>query len=531
MSRADKNADNLRARAEQALRNLQKATPGALMQGFELETIFQELQIHQIELEMQNDELRIVNEQLEMQQLKFVSIYDLAPVAYFILNDAGSIKEVNSAGYSYLQAGGKAAVLGKFLQRFITQEHKDDFYRFLTHIRNSGQRRSIQLKMSSASGHKFDAQLEGIAVQGAHSAPVQYYIAVVDISESISAKQHLSETSERLELALKASGASIWQLDLATMKFESEELNKFQIEGRVFKQTYASFLELLHPDDKEAVDQHFRMAINQQREVDILCRVITDPGKCNYYSLNGHTVTGNAGKKCFVGIMMDVSEREKMEAEALRLKQDQQKNMTLAMIDGQENARKRISYALHDSVSQLLYGIKMKLGILPVQTTGHETFDDIGEMLNLAIKETRNISFELAPSILTDFGLPTALDELAKRFSMPHMRIRTRVNGLTSRLDPSLETAIFRIVQELINNCMKHSGARLITVEIKLSGMISIVAKDNGKGFTQPADGSHPAGAGLSSIRNRVILYNGTMHIETAPGNGTTVSVKLPFDA
>jgi PAS domain S-box-containing protein len=532
VNKPEKSAEKLRLRAEQALRALHQNTPGNVGNSLELETIFQELQIHQIELEMQNDELRIVNEQLELQQLKFLSIYDLAPVAYFILNDAGFIQEVNSAGYNYFQVGGKAAILGKPLRNFVASDHSDEFYLFLTKIRNSGKHHSIQLKMASSIGQQFDAQLEGIVVRAIHNSPLQYYIAVIDISETINARHHLSEASQRLELALQTSGASIWELDITTMKFESEELSKFQNgTGHGFKEHYLSFLDMLHPEDRDNVDKHFRSAINMHHEVDILCRIMTGNETWKYYSLNGHSVAHNGAHKCFVGIMMDVTEREKMEAETLRLKHDQQKNIMLAMLDGQENARKRISYALHDSVSQLLYGIKMKLGIIPRNNNNGEFLDDINEMLNMAITETRNISFELAPSILTDFGLSTALDELAKRLSVPNMKIKTQFSGFNERLDTSLETGIFRIVQELINNCMKHSRASMISVEMKKNDGIIIVVKDNGTGFSLTDEKSMPTGAGLSSICNRVNLYNGSMHIDTAPGKGTTVRIKLPHEA
>jgi signal transduction histidine kinase len=143
----------------------------------------------------------------------------------------------------------------------------------------------------------------------------------------------------------------------------------------------------------------------------------------------------------------------------------------------------------------------------------------------MAIQETRNVSFELAPSILTDFGLTAAITELAERLSSAKMKISVICTGFSTGRDLVLESMIFRIVQELVNNCMKHSGASLVQIQVKKNKYIDIVVKDNGKGFLPSANSTH--GAGLSSIKNRISLYKGTMDIETTAGKGTTIRINL----
>ena len=148
-------------------------------------------------------------------------------------------------------------------------------------------------------------------------------------------------------------------------------------------------------------------------------------------------------------------------------------------------------------------------------------------LLNQAVKETRNISFELAPSVLSDFGLPATIDELAKRLTTPQLQIKIKVSGLNTRLNISIELMIFRIIQELLNNAIKHSGASIIKVEIRNNRMLEIVVNDNGKGFDVKEQEHLPGGTGLSSIRNRLNLYNGNINIRSNPGEGTTVHIAL----
>jgi PAS domain S-box-containing protein len=514
----------LREKAESMLRDIGHRKTMAGDQ--DIQAIFQELQVHQIELEMQNDELKVANEELELQQLKFSGIYNLAPLGYFILNNQGVIEEVNNAG-AFLIEGGKPGLLGKRMVQFVAPEFIDVFYRFFRDMQTNRAKQSCQLKMTSRGDAAFYAQVEGISTNTLLGGIAQFYIAVIDITERIEAEKDLAETKERLELSLEASSAGTWELEPDTMNFYLDEFN-YKICGipqNGFDKRYLSFLNIIHPDDRQLVDEHFRKTINHDKEMDIVCRLITPQNKICYVGIRGHVINEPGQAKRLVGIMIDITEKRQTEEETIVLKHDQQKAITLATLNAEENERRRISDALHDSVSQLLYGIKMKFNAL---NTGHHTeHADINTLIDQAIHETRNISFELAPSILTDFGLPATIDELAKRLSAPKMQINAKLTGFGVRVGLLLETTIFRIVQELVNNCMKHSGASQIRIEIKKSRRIEIKVTDNGSGFDYDEQERSTSGSGLRSIKNRISLYNGELMINSAPGRGTTVNIHL----
>ncbi|MBB6107596.1 PAS domain S-box-containing protein [Mucilaginibacter lappiensis] len=504
----------------------------SVLNGKSMEMLFQELQMHQVELEMQNDELRIANEQLELQQLKFAGIYDLAPIGYFILDKYGIINEVNNEGVNLLETG-KGDIIKNRLQFFVAAEYSDTYHRFYREMLNSGQRQNCHVKMTSKKGTEFYVQMEGIAITPIPTLPLQCDIAVIDITKRVNAEKSLAKTKERLELALEASSAGTWELELDTMKFYLDEFNyqTCAIPGDKFDGKYQTFIQLIHPDDRDMVDQHFRTSLNNQKAIDLVCRFINSSGHMRYASIRGHVITEEGQPHRFVGIMMDISEKRQIEEESARLKHDSQKNIILATLRAEENERRRISDALHDSVSQLLYSIRIKLGTLEDCNDSREVVRNVNELLDMAILETRNISFELAPSILADFGLPATIEELAKRLSTPNMLIKTRIVGFHERLDLQLEIGIFRIIQELVNNCMKHSTADLINIEIKKNRIIEICVKDNGKGFKVEEQEEIPSGSGLSSIKNRMGLYHGHLHIESIPGTGTIVRITLDNDS
>jgi PAS domain S-box-containing protein len=384
---------------------------------------------------------------------------------------------------------------------------------------DSGKKQSCHLKMVSKKGTEFYIQMEGITVSPIPNQPLQFDIAIMDITQRVKAEQNLLKTKERLQLALEASAVVTWELEPETMQFYFDELNYrvSTIPGENFDGKYQTFINLVHREDREIVDQHFRTSLNNQTKIDVSCRYINNGGNVCYISIRGHIITGTGQPRRFVGIMMDITEKRR-----------KQKTIALATSLAEENERKRISDALHDSVSQLLYGIRIKLGSLDAgahkDVVGH-----INGLLDLAIHETRNISFELAPSILTDFGLPATIDELAKRLSTPQMQISTRITGFDERLEKQLEIGIFRIIQELVNNCMKHAGASLIFIEIVKSKSIAICVKDNGQGYHPANLNGIPSGSGLSSIKNRISFYNGQLRISSNQGSGTKVDISLEY--
>ncbi|MBD1363050.1 PAS domain-containing protein [Mucilaginibacter sp. ZT4R22] len=493
-----------------------------------LEKVLEELHLYQAELEMQNDELRIANEKLKLQQIKFAGIYDLAPIGYYILDKTGLIIEVNNVGITLLESV-KSNILNNKLQSFVAAEDMDTYHIFFREMLNSGRKQSCHLKIRSRKGREFYVQMEGIAITPVRTLPLQCDIAVMDITKRVHAEMVLAKTKERLELALEASSSGTWELELDTMKFYLDEFNyqTWAIPGDKFDGRYQTFINLIHPDDRANIDHQFRVAMNNQQSIDLVCRFNNQSGLTCFASIRGHVITESGQPSRFVGIMMDITGKKNLEEEAIRAKIDQQKNIALATIHAEENERARISDALHDSVSQLLYGIRIKLRTLFDAEDPTEVMKTVYELLDMAVLETRNISFELAPSILNDFGLRATIDEMAKRLSTPKMLIKTKLTRLNERLSLPLEANIFRILQELVNNALKHSGATLITLEVKKSKSIEICVTDNGKGFDVAKQEDIASGSGLSSIKNRLSLYNGYLTIESQPGEGTVVKIKL----
>ncbi|ALD20002.1 PAS domain S-box protein [Hymenobacter sp. DG25A] len=219
----------------------------------------------------------------------------------------------------------------------------------------------------------------------------------------------------------------------------------------------------------------------------------------------------------------DVTERNSLMAETTQLKLRQQQIVLSAILNTQEEERRRIAESLHNGVGQLLYATKLNLDTLPESAQKQAAHKLLGE----AIRATRTISYELTPGVLEDFGLKVALQELVKLIprSLP---VDLNLSGLDESLPRPLQTAIYRIVQELLNNVMKHAQAREAFVSVaREDNYVYVSVEDDGVGFdTSTPRAGH--GIGLAGIRTRVALLGGTFNIHSRLGQGTTISLTLP---
>ncbi len=221
--------------------------------------------------------------------------------------------------------------------------------------------------------------------------------------------------------------------------------------------------------------------------------------------------------------------KQKQEAELERKLALQQKLRFKAVLEAEEKERVRIARELHDSLGQMLSAAKMNMSAMDsFNEEDAKLMGNAKKLVDDSVKEVRAISHNLMPSTLMDKGIVTALNELANKINDTGlMHIDLVVNDADTRLDSSVEIAIYRIVQEVVNNMIKHSKAN--TVEIMLdynTEKIYLSIKDNGVGFdTNTIEQS--SGIGWKNIFSRVYMMNGDVQIDSQPGRGTLVNIEF----
>lgn len=214
--------------------------------------------------------------------------------------------------------------------------------------------------------------------------------------------------------------------------------------------------------------------------------------------------------------LKDLNEREKKLARA----------RASALLEGQENERRRIIKELHDGVGQLLTAVRMRVEMLESDDGLKE---EIKGRINETIAEVRRISYNVMPQALVDFGLEAALRGLCdsiKSYAKLDVDF-TYIREVDRHVNFEVSTALFRIAQEGLNNIVKYAGATSVNLHvIEKEEEIYLMLEDNGKGFDVT---SRKEGMGLQNIHERAELLNGTAQIHSTPGEGTTIEVFIPI--
>lgn len=198
-----------------------------------------------------------------------------------------------------------------------------------------------------------------------------------------------------------------------------------------------------------------------------------------------------------------------------------------------EEEIKRIAHAVHDEAGQLLVAVRLALADMEreLPTTQHEQFREIDRLLDQVEAQLRRYSHELRPTILDDLGWLPAIRVLAEGVSKrANLSIRVKAT-FSSRLPGAVEIALYRVVQEALTNATKHARATQISIQVQQSGRgLSCFIRDNGAGFDVAAVQSDRkrSGLGLIGMRERLSAIGGTFSIESAPGRGTKVLIRVP---
>jgi two-component system, NarL family, sensor kinase len=215
------------------------------------------------------------------------------------------------------------------------------------------------------------------------------------------------------------------------------------------------------------------------------------------------------------------------------LETEKQLLATEAILKGEEQERARLAKDLHDGLGGMLSGTKFSLhamkASLPMTPENQQAFERSIDMLDSSIQEMRRVAHNMMPEALLRFGLDTALRDFCQSINQSGaISISYQSIGLgEAALEQSVSIAVYRIVQELINNTLKHAGAKTAIVQVTLAdGNLSITVEDDGKGFDVARLKRSP-GIGWSNLRHRVEFLQATLDIHSAPGEGTSVLIEI----
>jgi signal transduction histidine kinase len=207
--------------------------------------------------------------------------------------------------------------------------------------------------------------------------------------------------------------------------------------------------------------------------------------------------------------------------------------LSARLVAAQEDERRSISRELHDEVGQALTGMRVEMANLSTLMRAGDAnavaakTDEIKQMVEDSLGVVRNMALLLRPSMLDDLGLVPALEWQAREVSKRSgVRVNVEAGQVSEDLPEEHKTCIYRVVQEALHNCIRHAGARSVTVTVRQSpDELSLSVEDDGKGF----DVRRERGLGLIGIEERVANLGGNFAVESAPGRGSRLRISLPL--
>ena len=203
-----------------------------------------------------------------------------------------------------------------------------------------------------------------------------------------------------------------------------------------------------------------------------------------------------------------------------------------AVMEAEENERQRIAQDLHDGIGQMMSAAKMNLSAYEASQPNlsneqKANLEKIIALVDDSCRELRTVSHIMMPNALLKSNLGEAIRDFVNKLSGNGLQVHVYTEGLDQRFDSNLETMLYRIVQECVNNAIKHSGATTLDISmIRDKESISGTVEDNGKGFDPGREGE---GIGLKNITTRVAYLKGTVDFDSAPGRGTVVAFHIPI--
>lgn len=366
----------------------------------------------------------------------------------------------------------------------------------------------------------------------------------IDISDAKRAEEELLASNSRFELAARIANMAWWEIHLKTdeVYFSRNKTEMIGYQSEMFTR-YHHFLELVHPDDLAECLSSMQMLLDgtadkyeveyRMKTYDETYKWFYDIGSVSGYDKDGVPTTVS-------GLAMDITQR-KLAMQALDESQAEIKKFAAHLQDVREDERLNLAREIHDELGQILVAIKIDLGMLRMQVLKHveqpfyeETynkFQDLVTLVDNTLKSARRIMSDLRPEVLDMVGLTEAIRQHLKSFAERyHIEAVFNNSVHTIQLNTQQSVALYRIVQEALNNIAKHAQASRVVVKLQQqNGLYLLSVKDDGVGF-EVTNVRKMNSYGLIGMKERVVLLDGDFRILSKPGEGTEVQVKFQPD-
>jgi PAS domain S-box-containing protein len=351
-------------------------------------------------------------------------------------------------------------------------------------------------------------------------------------------KLRLSESQLAESQRLAHVGSWNWDLQTNTLTWSEEHYRIFSLDPQEYNPTYdSSVTEYIHPEDQDMLRNVIETALRTGEPFEAYGRIVRPDGEVRVIHSRGSIISDAQGTPLrMFGTAQDVTERRLAE-EQLNSSNEKLRALSARLQAVREEESLRIAREIHDEMGGALTGLKIDISWLDRRLPKdgyqllHQRLQSMAQLIDETIQKVRQISTELRPSVLDDLGLAAAIEWQAREFQR-RTGIKCTITALAEdvALGPEKATAVFRIFQEILINIARHAGATFVEIAMQeLDGSLILKVSDNGRGITE-RESSHNKSLGLLGMRERALVFGGTVEITGVEGKGTTVTVIIPHE-
>ncbi|MEO6405641.1 MAG: PAS domain S-box protein [Ferruginibacter sp.] len=469
---------------------------------------------------------KIAEEKLVLSEQRFRSIIESSSEGITLINKNGDVIETSPAAKK---------MLGYSSEDYVSLEnknliHPEDKERVALAydeiIANENHVKQLEYRFKKLDGNYIwiESTFHNLLHEPAIEAVVIHFR---DISSRKSFEEILKSSEEKYRKFFNSNPSAIviWN----PQSFEIIEVNEAAIHQYGYRKNEflsLSFIDLLTTGQVgyfKALSQN--MLLNENFKAKAIVTHKIKSGEILYMDI-AYQVIDYYGKKASLAIANNITDKINLEKKLAEERQKKQQQITAAVITAQEQEREELGRELHDNINQILATTKLYVEYAITNDDMKETLlNSAKDFIISAVSELRRLSQTLSPPSLGEVGIEMALKELVENLQVINkFKFHTDWQELDkTRLSEQFRLTIFRIVQEQLNNIIKHADAKNVWIIIKLKNKrLAITIKDDGKGFKL---NDRSRGVGLKNIGSRAELHNGTMQIKTAPGKGCELNV------
>jgi PAS domain S-box-containing protein len=520
------------------------------------EQLIEELRIHQIELEMQNEELREIQQEIITARDQYRDLWENSPNGYLLLDRNGRIRDVNQSSQLLFEMT-KSELLENRLSSLIRHRDQVALQLLLEKTWETGSSDILEISYERRDGSVCTCLLSCRTI---FSQPDRIQAILTDISERRRLEKSLHEKDERLLLAVKAGHLGTWDRNLSTGELIWNN-QLYELLGRDPKDPVSrgeDFFSYIHQDDVERVRRHAAEVLDHGTDFVDEFRAVREDGEIRWLAAMARVYRDSRGRprritginydittqKNFANLLLEnnkqlellVSNRTAALVEANRLlnsRAHQLARLSSQLTLTEQRERRRLADMIHDNLQQYLVGARINMEVLSKKLTEEQqqSFQNAYLMIEKSMMIARSLTAELAPIILSKQGLPAALKWLTREMKEKYnLKLELNFDPEVNISNKDVSELLFQSVRELLMNVIKHAGTsscRLIVSKDR-QGRLQIEITDRGAGFDAEKISDYTEGFGLFSIRERVELMDGQLEIDSTPGTGTTVRLTAP---